>query len=162
MPAAARTGSIATTPVKGAAREAMGTTGIGLIVATHGNLAEVLVATAEYILGRPVPLRPFLFQDKEEPRAASARLEALIKRCDKGKGVIVLADLFGGTPGSLALSMLQEKSVEVVTGVNLPMLLAAAGLDSGLALVEASAAIAAAGREGIKQAGTLLKTTPGR
>ncbi|HEX7928314.1 MAG TPA: PTS sugar transporter subunit IIA [bacterium] len=135
----------------------MGTSSIGLIVATHGSLAEVLVSTAEFILGKSAPLRPFLFQDNEEPRAASTRLEALIKRCDKGRGVILLVDLFGGTPGSLALSMLQEKSVEVVTGVNLPMVLAAAGLDATLDLAAASASIAAAGRDGIKLAGTLLK-----
>lgn len=135
----------------------MGTSSIGLIVATHGSLAEVLVSTAEFILGKSAPLRPFLFQDNEEPRAASTRLEALIKRSDKGRGVILLVDLFGGTPGSLALSMLQEKSVEVVTGVNLPMVLAAAGLDATLDLAAASASIATAGRDGIKLAGTLLK-----
>lgn len=138
----------------------MSISSIGLIVATHGTLAEVLVSTAAFILGHPAPLRAFQFLDKEEPRASSARLEALIKRCDKGRGVILLVDLFGGTPGSLALSMLQEKSVEVVTGVNLPMVLAAAGLDAGLDLAAASAAVAEAGRDAIEQAGTLLKTGP--
>lgn len=138
----------------------MGTSSIGLIVATHGNLAEVLVNTAELILSHPAPLRTFQFQDSEEPRASSARLEALIKRCDKGKGVILLVDLFGGTPGSLALSMLQDRSVEVITGVNLPMVLAACGLNPGQDLAAASAAIVAAGRDAIKQAGQLLKAGP--
>jgi PTS system mannose-specific IIA component len=138
----------------------MGTSGIGLIVATHGNLAEVLVNTAELILSHPTPLRAFQFQESEEPRASSARLEALIKRCEKGKGVILLVDLFGGTPGSLALSMLQDRAVEVITGVNLPMVLAAAGLNPALDLAAASAALVAAGRDAIKQAGTLLRAAP--
>jgi PTS system mannose-specific IIA component len=138
----------------------MRTSNIGLIVATHGNLAEVLVNTAELILGRQVALRPFFLDDKEEPKATSERLEVLIKRCDKGRGVILLVDLFGGTPGSLALSMLQDKSVEVITGVNLPMVLAASSLDAGLDLAGASTAVAKAGRDAIKQAGALLKTAP--
>ncbi len=138
----------------------MGTTSIGLIVATHGNLAEVLVSTAELILNHPTSLRAFQFQESEEPRASSARLEALIKRCDKGKGVILLVDLFGGTPGSLALSMLRDRSVEVITGVNLPMVLAASGLNPTQDLAAASAAIVAAGRDAIKQAGQLLKAGP--
>jgi PTS system mannose-specific IIA component len=102
-------------------------------------------------------LRPFQFQETEEPRASSARLEALIKRCDKGRGVILLVDLFGGTPGSLALSMLRDRSVEVITGVNLPMVLAACGLTESQDLAAASAALLAAGRDAIKQAGQLLK-----
>jgi PTS system mannose-specific IIA component len=130
---------------------------IGVIVASHGELAAVLVQSAELILGRALPVRAFAFQVGEEPKPAAARLEAALKRCDKGKGVVLLVDLFGGTPGAMALAMVDGKSVEVVTGVNLPMVLAAAGLEPDCTLAAAGTAIAAAGRDGIKQAGALLK-----
>jgi PTS system mannose-specific IIA component len=132
-------------------------TSIGLIVATHGGLAEAIVAATELILGRKAPLRPFMFLAGEEPRASSERLSALIKRSDKGAGVIILVDLFGGTPGTLALSHLDERSVEVITGVNLPMAMAAANLKPELDLAAASKHIAAQGLASIMQAGQLLK-----
>lgn len=135
----------------------MSTSGIGLIVATHGALAEAIVAATELILGHKTSLKPFIFQAGEEPRASSERLSALIKRSDKGAGVIILVDLFGGTPGTLALSHLDERSVEVITGVNLPMAVAAANLKPELDLAAASRHIAAQGQAGIMQAGQLLK-----
>jgi PTS system mannose-specific IIA component len=135
----------------------MSATGIGLIVATHGALAEALVATTDLVLGRKTLLKPFTFLPGEEPRVAADRLSALIKRCNKGAGVIILVDLFGGTPGTLALSHLEERSVEVITGVNLPMAVAAADLKPELDLAAASKHIAASGQTGIMQAGQLLK-----
>jgi PTS system mannose-specific IIA component len=130
---------------------------IGLIVATHGHLAKTLVETTDYILSRPSELKPFAFLEGESPQESSKKLQALIKKCDKGKGVIILVDLFGGTPGSLALSLLEESQVEVVTGVNLPMTLAAANLDPSLSLDAASEAVVKAGKLAIKGAGRLLK-----
>ena len=130
--------------------------GVGVIVATHGGLAGSLVETAEFILGGDSGLEAFTFKDGETPKASFRRLQALIRKADRGKGVIILADLFGGTPGSLALSMLDHAQVEVVTGVNLPMTITAAGLDEAQDLAQASAAIVKAGRESIKEAGRLL------
>ena len=135
----------------------MNTNPIGLIVATHGDLAEAIVGAAELILGRKTALKPFTFQAGEEPRASSERLTALIKRSDKGAGVMILVDLFGGTPGTLALSHLQERSVEVITGVNLPMAVAAATLKPELDLATASRHVVAQGQTGIMQAGQILK-----
>jgi len=131
---------------------------IGVIVATHGRLAESLVETAELILQRASGLTPFTFMADEDPQAASRKLQALIKKCDRGRGVIILVDLFGGTPGTLALSLLDEAAVEVVTGVNLPMAVSAAGLDPALQLDLAAEALAQAGRNAIKGAGLLLKS----
>ncbi len=130
---------------------------IGIIVATHGDLARFLVETAELILERRTTLMPFSFRETEKPKDSLNRLQALIKKCDKGKGVIILADLFGGTPGSLALSMLDEEFVEVATGVNLPMAIAAATLHPEFELREASAVIVEAGKSAIKEAGKILK-----
>jgi len=135
----------------------MSTSSIGLIVATHGALAEAIIGATELILGRKTALKPFMFQAGEEPRASSDRLTALIKRSDKGAGVIILVDLFGGTPGTLALSHLQEQSVEVITGVNLPMAVAAASLKPEFDLSTASRHVVAQGQAGIMQAGQILK-----
>jgi PTS system mannose-specific IIA component len=131
---------------------------IGVIVATHGNLAKVVVETAGMILGQPARLQPFTFPEGEAPKASYKRLQALIQKCDTGQGVIILVDLFGGTPGSLALSMLDDKQVEVLTGVNLAMALAAATLDPGLKFRQACSAILKSGRDSIKEAGALLNT----
>lgn len=130
---------------------------IGLIVATHGDLAEAMVRTAEIIVERKTTLRPFSFKDGEDPKSSSRRLRALIRKCGQGSGVIILVDLFGGTPGSLALSHLDEKRVEVVTGVNLAMAIAAATLPAGLDLQGAGEFIAAAGNKSIQLAGAMLK-----
>ena len=132
---------------------------IGLIVATHGNLAQSLVETAALILGRPCGMASFAFSADEPAQAASQRLHALVRKADAGRGVILLVDLFGGTPGSLALSMLNDARVGVVTGVNLPMVLAAAGLDDPRSLEEATAFLESAGRNAIKSAGQLLKSS---
>lgn len=131
---------------------------IGLIVAAHGKFAESLVETAEMILGGQTHLTPFVFAEGEEPRVSSQKLQSLIRKCDNGKGVIILVDLFGGTPGSLALSMLEEQLVEVVTGVNLPMAITAATLDPALGLEESTQALVQAGKNAIKGAGLILKT----
>ena len=81
----------------------------------------------------------------------------MIRKSDKGKGVLILVDLFGGTPGSLALSMLDDRQIDVVTGVNLPMTMTAATLDPKVDLHKASSIIVAAGSNSIKDAGRLLK-----
>lgn len=129
---------------------------IGFIVAGHGELAETLVETVERILLSKTTLRPFKFEDGEEPEVSLRKLTALIKKCDNGEGVIILVDLFGGTPGTLALSMLEEELLEVATGVNLPMAIAAATMEPKYDLHQAAAFIVTAGKEAIKEAGKLL------
>ncbi|MCH9049716.1 MAG: hypothetical protein IIA72_01310 [Proteobacteria bacterium] len=100
---------------------------IGLIVASHGSLAQSLVETGELVLGRKTPLRAFIFNDGDEPKKILRQMRALARKSDQGQGVIIMVDLFGGTPGSLALSMMfGDKKVEVLTGANLPMIIAAA------------------------------------
>lgn len=131
---------------------------IGIIVAAHGDIGKVMVETTGMILNQETLLRPFTFPDGEAPKASHKRLRALIQKSNSGRGVIILVDLFGGTPGSMALSMLDEKEVEVLTGVNLAMVLAAGTLDPELNLHQASAAILKAGKDSIKEAGALLKS----
>ena len=131
---------------------------IGLIVATHGDLARSLVETGEMVLGGETDLLPFAFEAGGDPQATLRQLRALVRKADLGEGVILLVDLFGGTPGSLALSIMGDEGVEVLTGVNLPMVLAAATLSPDLTLGEACQAIVVAGSEAIKEAGAILNT----
>jgi PTS system mannose-specific IIA component len=129
---------------------------IAVIVATHGRLGEVLVETTNMILGRKSELRPFTFREGEAPKASFKRLHSLIRKYETGHGVIILVDLFGGTPGTLALSMLDEQQVEVLTGVNQAMALAAATIDPKHDLRKACEAIVKSGKDSIREAGALL------
>jgi PTS system mannose-specific IIA component len=131
---------------------------IGFIVASHGDLAATLVQTTGLIVGHDTPFAPFAFLDGEAPKTSSARLGKLIRKCDAGAGVIILADLFGGTPGSLALSHLALESVEVITGVNLSMMVTAATLPPQLSLREAGARIAEAGQRSIQRGSAMLQS----
>ncbi|MDH4224353.1 MAG: PTS sugar transporter subunit IIA [Deltaproteobacteria bacterium] len=142
---------------------------IGLIIACHGLLAEGLVEACGLIWGQSLqpadqtpptqktfPVHPFSLVPGEEPKHTAKRLKALVKKCDKGRGVIVMVDMLGGTPASLALALMVDKQVEVITGVNLPMVLTAVSLDLTMDLKTASDKLAKTGRLAIHHAGDLL------
>lgn len=129
---------------------------IGFIVAAHGNMAASMVRVAEDMLGQKIGMTSFEFLAEEKFDVSLARLRKLIQRQNQGRGVIVLADLFGGTPGTMAFSMLETGSLEVVTGVNLPMVIAAAEIKADMDLADAAQKIKQAGKSAIKQAGELL------
>lgn len=131
---------------------------IGLILASHATLADVLVSTVNAIVDSETDLKSFPFADNEDPQTGSRRLQELVRKCDRGRGVIILVDLFGGTPGSLAMSLLELDRVEVVTGMNLSMAIAAATLDPKLELEEAAKSIVAAGIQSIQQASAMLNS----
>ena len=103
---------------------------VGLVVATHGHLAEELVATAEQIVGKLAATATCEVQPGASPADIRERVRLAICSVDDGEGVLVLADLFGGTPcnQSLTLSQSEANHLEVLTGVNLPMLLKANSL----------------------------------
>ena len=129
---------------------------VGLVVATHGELAAELLRTAEGIVG-PVEKSSAVSVDaRTSVEEARARLATAIHKVGgDGEGVLVLTDMFGGTPANLALTFLDEQ-IEVVTGVNLPMLLKLASTrDNGLA---AAAELATAqGQKNITLASALLR-----
>ncbi len=95
---------------------------IGLVLATHGKLAEELLRTAEGIAGPLERCEAVTIDAGSSMDEARERLQAAVKRVEGGDGVLVLTDMFGGTPANLALGFLDER-LEVVTGVNLPMVL---------------------------------------
>src|SRR5476649_773643 len=110
---------------------------IGVVVATHGKLAEELIRTAEAVVGEIAQIVPVsIVATSPDVRT---ELKAAIQRVDQGQGVLLLTDIFGGSPTNLCLSFLTERQVEVVTGVNLPMLLQLPGARTGTrGIVEAA------------------------
>lgn len=90
---------------------------------THGQLARELVAAAEMIIGDIPNVTSVSMGWQESPEDAEREIEAAIARVESGKGTVVLTDMFGGTPSNLSLTFLEKGKVEVVTGVNLPMLI---------------------------------------
>ena len=130
---------------------------VGLVVATHGRLAEELLRTAEGIVGPLEQCEAVSVAAGVSMEEARARLAEAVKRVDSGDGTLILTDMFGGTPANLALTFLDEK-VEVVTGVNLPMIVKlATARGGGLALRPAAELITAYGQKNITLASDLLR-----
>ncbi len=132
---------------------------VGLVVATHGRLAEELLRTAEGIVGPLEQCEAVSVAAGVSMEEARARLAEAVKRVDSGDGTLVLTDMFGGTPANLALTFLDEK-VEVVTGVNLPMIvkLATARGGDGVTLHAAAELLTAYGQKNITLASDLLRS----
>lgn len=131
---------------------------LGLLVVTHGRLAEELVGAARTIVGDVEAFEALSIGWNVEVGDASRKIERAMRRVDRGEGVLMLTDMFGGTPTNLALSMHEHGRIEIVTGVNLPMLIKFAGLREKLDLQQAAARIADQGREAIQVASHLLQT----
>lgn len=131
---------------------------LGLVVATHGKLAEELLATAAAIVGPLERSEAVTVAAGLSMEEARARLGEAIRRVDDGAGVLVLTDMFGGTPANLALTFLDAK-VEVVTGVNLPMVLKLATARSDdLPLLAAAELLTSYGQKNITLASELLRS----
>lgn len=121
---------------------------IGVVVATHGKLAEEMIRTAEAVVGDLRQVAP-LSVVATSPDMRSD-LKKAIERVDQGEGVLLLTDLLGGSPTNLCVSFLNDRKVEVVTGVNLPMLLKLQSLRaSGKPIAEIARALVEAGQRAI-------------
>ncbi|MDI9569788.1 MAG: PTS sugar transporter subunit IIA [Pseudomonadota bacterium] len=96
---------------------------IGVLITTHGELGHELIKAAELIKGSLKGVAHISVDQTKGMEDIKSEISAAIKKLDQGKGVIILTDLFGGTPSNISLSFLKEGKVEVITGVNLPMLL---------------------------------------
>ena len=131
---------------------------IGVIVVTHGQLATELVNATETIVGDLPRFAAVSIGWHEDTADARAEIAEAIARVDQGQGVLILTDMFGGTPSNLAMSFLAPDSVEVITGVSLPMLIKLAGLtDSSAGLLDAARELREQGRNAIWVASDLLR-----
>jgi PTS system mannose-specific IIA component len=96
---------------------------IGLVLVTHGRLAAEFVAALEHVVGPQERVRTVCIGADDDIEARRAEIVRAIREVDDGAGVVVLTDMFGGTPSNLAISTMDRKGVEVIAGVNLPMLI---------------------------------------
>ena len=131
---------------------------VGLLVVTHGKLAEELVAAARKIVGDLPRVEAIAIGWDEDVGVASKSIGDAIHRLDEGEGTLVLTDMFGGTPTNLSLTFLQSGKVEIVTGVNLPMLIKFSNLRELAKLDEVAAKIRDQGRKAIYAASEVLKS----
>jgi len=129
---------------------------LGMLVVTHGRLAEDLVQAVQTIVGPVEGLGAVSIGWNDEVDDATRMIEEAIGRVDRGQGVLVLTDMFGGTPTNLGLALHERGRIEIVTGVNLPMLIKFANLREEMPLQDAAATIAEQGREAIHVASHVL------
>jgi PTS system mannose-specific IIA component len=129
---------------------------IGLILVTHGKLAEEFVHAMEHVVGRQDAVATVCIGPNDDMERRRREIADGIKAVDSGAGVIVLTDLFGGTPSNLAISLMQAGKVEVIAGINLPMLIRLAGARKNMAVGAAVLAAREAGRNYITIASEFL------
>ena len=129
---------------------------IGMILVTHGNLAEEFVHAMEHVVGDQPDVATVCIGPNDDMERRRSEIADAITRVDSGQGVIVLTDLFGGTPSNLAISLMQAGKVEVIAGINLPMLIRLAKARSCMPVREAVAAARDAGRNYITIASEYL------
>ena len=129
---------------------------IGLVLVTHGRLASEFVTATEHVVGPQEQVEAIAIGPDDDMEARRADIAAAIAKVDDGKGVIVLTDLFGGTPSNLAISLLERGRVEVIAGINLPMLIRLASARKTMKVVDAVMAAREAGRKYIAVASEAL------
>ena len=134
---------------------------VGVVVVTHGQLATELLNAAETIVGDLPRFAAVSIGWHEDMRVARDAIERAIARVDAGGGLLLLTDMFGGTPANLGLSFLEAGRVEVVTGVNLPMLIALARAADTKDVLALARQLCEQGRTAIRVASDLLRTDPG-
>lgn len=129
---------------------------IGMVLVTHGRLAEEFVAATEHVVGEQQDIRAICIGPDDDMEQRREDIVKAVEQVDSGSGVVVLTDMFGGTPSNLAISMLDRGNVEVVAGINLPMLIKMASVRKTKSLYEAVEEAQAAGRKYINVASAVL------
>jgi len=129
---------------------------IGVVVVTHGRIAEELIKATETIVKEPLHIAPVSVLQSDDTAHYQKLVGEAIEKVNQGGGVLLLSDMFGGTPSNLCLPFLKKGEVELVTGVNLPMLLKLATLSDQLNLSDAVQFIKEYGQRNITWANELL------
>jgi len=129
---------------------------IGLVLVTHGQLAAEFVRAMEHVVGPQEAIEAICIGPEDDMEARRADIAQAVAAVDRGRGVILLTDLFGGTPSNLAISLMEPGRVEVIAGVNLPMLIRLEGARKMMKVQAAVAAAREAGRKYISVASEVL------
>ena len=129
---------------------------IGLVIVTHGGLAPEFRAALEHVVGRQDMVETISIGPDDDMDMRRVEMIAAVNRVKGDKGVVVLTDMFGGTPSNLAISVMEETGAEVVAGINLPMLIKLASVRGDASLEQAITAAKEAGRKYISVASQVL------
>jgi mannose PTS system EIIA component len=130
---------------------------VGVVLVTHPNLGEEFIRSAELICGKLPYLAPVSIDTGRGVEELREEIAKAIKSVDTGKGVLILTDMFGGTPSNMSLAFLSENRVEVVTGLNLPMLIKISNCREGRSLQELAKMVKEAGQRNINLASEVLQ-----
>ncbi len=129
---------------------------IGLVLVTHGKLATEFVTAMEHVVGPQPFVMPVCIGPDDDMELRRADISRAIEVVDQGRGVILLTDLFGGTPSNLAISLMQQGKIEVIAGINLPMLIRLESVRKHANVIDAVHAACEAGRKYISVASEVL------
>lgn len=132
---------------------------LGIVLVTHGNLASEFVAAAEHVVGGQEQMKAICIHPESDMEKMRSAIIKAAKDVDSGSGVVLLTDMFGGTPSNLAISVMEGQNIEVIAGVNLPMLIKLISLRKTESLKEAALQAQEAGRKYINVASNLLAKT---
>jgi len=128
----------------------------GILIVSHGRLAEALISSVQFLVGNLQKIRGVSIWPKDKGKEVKDRVRNGIKEVNDGDGVVILTDVLGGTPTNLSLSFLENEKVEVVTGVNMPMLLTLSSYRKGRSLREIGKLVKKSGRRSITLAKEVL------
>lgn len=129
---------------------------IGMVLVTHGRLAQEFISALEHVVGPQLRVKAVCIGPDDDMEKRREDILRSVAAVDDGDGVVLLTDMFGGTPSNLAISIMDNANVEVIAGVNLPMLIKLASVRQSEALHQAVAAAQEAGRKYINVASALL------
>ena len=129
---------------------------LGMVLVTHGRLAEEMVTAIEHVVGPQRAIATVCIGPNDNMEMRRREIADAIRAVDEGRGVVMLTDLFGGTPSNLAISLMEAGKVEVIAGINLPMLIRLAGARKAMPIIDAVAAARDAGRNYITVASEFL------
>ncbi len=129
---------------------------IGLVLVTHGHLATEFVIAMEHVVGPQKAIAAIGIGARDDMEERRQEIADCVAKVDSGEGVIILTDLFGGTPSNLAISLMERGKVEVIAGVNLPMLIRLDGARKSMDIVSAITAAKEAGQKYISVASEIL------
>jgi PTS system mannose-specific IIA component len=129
---------------------------IGLVLVTHGQLASEFIRAMEHVVGPQEQIESICIGPEDDMESRRNDIAEALGRVDEGSGVIILTDLFGGTPSNLAISLMKSDKIEVIAGVNLPMLIRLEGARKTMDVKAAVAAAREAGRKYISVASEIL------
>jgi len=134
---------------------------VGIVLVTHSRLAEEFLHAAEEIMGESLEIRTVSLDLREDAGQARQRILEVVHEVESGRGVLIITDMFGGTPTNICLSLLEEDNIEVLTGLNLPMLLKLVTERRDKTLRHLAKCLKEHGRENIDLASEILRRSEG-